>query len=200
MGMRMRCTRPKTTGYKNYGGRGITVCARWNVFENFLDDMGLPKSGESLDRVDPNGNYEPSNCRWATMEVQSNNRRNSLKVTFDGETMSLAQWSRKTGIPRTTLVRRYNDGCTPAEILQKEHRPNDLEIARKALVAKWRREKSCKKGHEYTPETLYITPQGRRGCKVCRLVNKRAFNAKARAVRHARGLKNKGRWAHLPPP
>lgn len=71
-----RCTRESNAYYENYGGRGITVCDRWlESFENFLEDMGIPEDGLTLDRIDPDGNYDPSNCRWVNMSVQGFNRR-----------------------------------------------------------------------------------------------------------------------------
>lgn len=77
--MGQRCRNPRATGYADYGGRGITICLRWQVFENFLADMGERPIGTSLDRIDNDGNYEPSNCRWATRTQQTFNRRKAKK-------------------------------------------------------------------------------------------------------------------------
>lgn len=74
--MKQRCYNPNSYGYTYYGGRGIIVCDRWKTsFKNFLEDMGERPEGHSLDRINNNGNYEPSNCRWATSKEQSNNKR-----------------------------------------------------------------------------------------------------------------------------
>ena len=83
-GLKSRCLNKKDRGYKNYGGRGIKVCQRWqDSFEAFLEDMGkAPTPKHSIDRIDCNGNYEPQNCRWATYHQQANNRRSNRYVTL----------------------------------------------------------------------------------------------------------------------
>jgi hypothetical protein len=78
--MRYRCNNPNHHAYENYGGRGITVCSRWDNFENFLQDMGPRPSLEyTLDRIENNGNYEPNNCKWATALEQRHNRRDVIQ-------------------------------------------------------------------------------------------------------------------------
>ena len=108
-GMRVRCYEPKTNGYENYGGRGITVCDEWkNSFENFRDwalSHGY-KDGLTIDRIDVNGNYEPSNCRWATNKEQSNNKRNNHVLELSGEKHTISEWSEITGINKNTIHSR----------------------------------------------------------------------------------------------
>jgi hypothetical protein len=109
--MKRRCYDKNFDSYPNYGGRGITVYEPWhNDYEAFLAHVGKrPSSDYSLDRIENNGNYEPGNVRWATSLEQKNNRRSVHKVTFNGETLSLTGWERRTGISRTTLKKRLKD-------------------------------------------------------------------------------------------
>lgn len=95
-GMRKRCYNPKSSNYQNYGGRGIIVCDEWSVFETFKHwslENGYDDS-LSIDRIDVNGNYEPSNCRWSTPTQQANNRRTSTLYEYNGEQHTLAEWCR----------------------------------------------------------------------------------------------------------
>jgi hypothetical protein len=78
--MIQRCTQVTHEQYANYGGRGITVCEAWRDFKNFLADMGERPYRKTLDRIDPNGNYEPSNCKWSTAKQQAKNKRKNAKV------------------------------------------------------------------------------------------------------------------------
>ena len=110
--MMSRCYREKDASYKNYGGRGIQVCEEWHNIENFEKWVAEnPHSkGMTLDRIDTNGNYEPCNCRWASMKTQDNNRRNTIYIEFNGETHTITEWAELTGINRSTLNNRYCRG------------------------------------------------------------------------------------------
>ena len=108
--MRTRCSYPRTNGYNNYGGRGIKVCEEWKELENFYKwccESGY-KEGLELDRIDVNGNYEPSNCCWKTIKEQCNNKRNNNVVTFNNESHTIMEWSEKTGIDYNVLWARIN--------------------------------------------------------------------------------------------
>lgn len=104
----LRCQNESYESYRNYGGRGISVCDRWaNSFAAFLEDMGNRPPGTSLDRIDVNGNYEPGNCRWASAKTQSRNQRKTIYIEIDGEKRSLPEWAEISGIPEPTIRSRY---------------------------------------------------------------------------------------------
>ena len=109
-GMKTRCNNPNSPHYKYYGGRGITVCEEWQHVDKFREwayNNGY-KPGLTIDRIDVNGNYEPSNCRWVTMQEQSYNRTDNHLITYKGETKCLVEWANQLGIPYDTLRVRIN--------------------------------------------------------------------------------------------
>lgn len=110
--MRDRCNNENNKEYHSYGGRGICVCAEWqHSFEHFLEDMGTrPFDKYSIGRIDNNGNYEKSNCRWENRLEQANNKANSLFLELDGTRLTQAQWSKRVGIGAGTLAMRLRYG------------------------------------------------------------------------------------------
>lgn len=116
--MRSRCENPKAPYYELYGGRGIAVCPRWAAFETFWLDMGPTwKPGLSIERVDNNGNYEPSNCRWATALEQGSNRRDNVILNTSEGQMTIAEASRRFNIPFRTIASRIRYGWKEADLL-----------------------------------------------------------------------------------
>jgi len=112
--MRKRCNNPKDPNYKHYGGRGISVCERWGNLSSFIEDMGEPEKGFTLDRIDVNGGYEPSNCRWATMKEQANNKRSTKMIEWSGKSQSITQWCEELGV-KPSQVRYRLKRCMPLE-------------------------------------------------------------------------------------
>ena len=112
--LKQRCYNPNNPGYPDYGGRGITVCDRWkDSYKNFIADMGLrPSPDHSIERDDVNGNYEPSNCRWATDLEQARNRRNNVYYDIDGEKLTESEVSRKYGVSPQVIRYRLGQGMT----------------------------------------------------------------------------------------
>jgi hypothetical protein len=107
--MHRRCKYPSMDRYEKYGGRGITICERWNNFLNFLEDVGYaPSKTHSLGRIDNDGNYEPSNVRWETVQQQHRNTSGNRKITFNEKTLTLCEWAELTGIKRTTITQRLD--------------------------------------------------------------------------------------------
>jgi hypothetical protein len=117
--IKSRCYCSNNIEYSIYGGRGIKVCDRWlESFENFYKDMGEPPTSKhSIDRIDVNGNYEPSNCKWSTMVEQCNNRRTNHYLVFNNEKLTITQWARKLGLPRKTLDNRIKLGWSVEKAL-----------------------------------------------------------------------------------
>jgi len=112
-----RCENPNVYNYRNYGGRGITVCAEWHNFIPFRDwalASGWEK-GLSIDRIDNNGDYEPSNCRWVTQKENNRNKRSNRLITFNSKTQTMAEWAEELSISYYALKHRINDLHWPIE-------------------------------------------------------------------------------------
>jgi len=136
--MIQRCTNPKRTYWNLYGGRGIKVCDRWKFFKNFIEDMGPRPNGTSIDRIDPNGNYEPSNCRWATPKEQSANKRKKIVKTcincndttesygtfrsWNGECHKCHEYRRRNKIARPTCEKEINK-IRASKVREKHRKP-----------------------------------------------------------------------------
>jgi hypothetical protein len=112
--MWVRCTNPKNKRFKDYGGRGITVCAEWKSFEQFYIDKGRrPGKGFSLDRINNDGPYTPDNTRWATPQEQQNNNRGNRLIDINGVSKNVTQWSLECGLSRMTIYGRLKNGWDP---------------------------------------------------------------------------------------
>lgn len=128
-GIKNRCDLPSEAEYHRYGGRGIKVCDEWYVFETFKK-WALENGYDSklqIDRIDNNGNYEPSNCRWVTRKINCNNRNNNIRITWQNETKTIAEWARLYNIESNTLRGRLDRGwsiekslLTPVKIIPRE--------------------------------------------------------------------------------
>lgn len=120
--MRYRCNNPNCWQYKDYGGRGISVCEDWELYEAFRDwAIASGYSDDlSIDRIDVDGNYEPSNCRWVGMKTQSNNTRRNHVLTYNNQTHTIQEWSEITGINWTTIKARIERNWPIEEALTKE--------------------------------------------------------------------------------
>lgn len=121
LGMRERCFNLKHVSYHRYGGRGITVCQRWDEFPNFYADMSPTyQKGLTLDRINNNRDYTPENCRWVPRNVQANNKSSSRLITYQEEPHTEAEWARILNIKRSTLQRRLNSGWPFERILAED--------------------------------------------------------------------------------
>lgn len=120
--MRRRCKDKNRKDFHGYGGRGISVCKRWNKFENFYKDMGPRPAGFTIERINNDSDYKPSNCRWAPWKDQYKNKNNLRLITYLGITNSLAEWSRLSGISRSLLKSRLGRRL-PLRSVFKEYVP-----------------------------------------------------------------------------
>ena len=153
--MNQRCININCQEYKNYGGRGISVCSQWTIFDNFrtwalnnnyCNDL-------MLDRKDNNGNYEPDNCRWVDRLVQNNNQRSNVKITAWGETKNIAEWSRdqRCKVTKGGLENRFkrktfstNEECISNPIRQSRKNLSITAFGITKSISEWERDERCK--------------------------------------------------------
>lgn len=180
-GMKQRCYIKSSAEYKNYGGRGIKICDEWKndfakfrewAYENGYDDK-LGKFECTIDRKDPNKDYEPENCKWSNMKEQGNNRTNSRYLTLDGKTHTVAEWSDITGIKRNTLYTRIYNGLSDEDVLTKEVANNTTEKILDNLLLLMKNNEYITKGDVegimYSEHiSVYLNELRKRGYKISR--------------------------------
>jgi hypothetical protein len=181
--MRARCKYPSHAAWKWYGGKGITVCDRWQTYENFEADMGERPEGKTLDRIDANGPYSPENCRWVTPKEQARNQDRTIRVIIEGKSHLLIELAEISGLKADTIAARVAKGLSYAEVIDPKRRqtPDGLKgiLAHNRAMAE---ATHCKRGHEYTPENTDWRGHNR-GCRQCRLAVQARYKARKKAAR-----------------
>lgn len=166
-----RCEIPGASQYSNYGGRGISVCDLWrNSFDAFVEDMGERPAGYSIDRIDVNGNYEPTNCRWASRNEQARNTQKARLITIDGKSFHVAELQEKYGVNMRTIAYRAGKGMSFDQVISHDKLWNNYESQKKAVAAhadKKRSQTHCKRGHLLSEDNVYLY-KGTRSCRACR--------------------------------
>lgn len=118
--MKQRCMNPKSKAWKYYGGRGVSICEEWQhnfeTFNKWANDNGYQK-GLTIDRIDVNGDYEPSNCRWVTMREQGKNKRCNVSLTYKGETKLISEWAKELGLNYSTIQWRHKRGWSDEDCI-----------------------------------------------------------------------------------
>ena len=155
-----RCTNPRSSKFANYGGRGITVCARWrDSFENFLSDMGERPTGTTIDRENNNGDYGPGNCRWATQRTQQRNRRDT-SIDLVSEALILEMRRRGAGTADLAYAFGVSASTVQSAFAAAARRGSPVP----ALPVRM----ACKRGHRLEGANVRIRPDGYRVCRACK--------------------------------
>ena len=178
--MHDRCRNPNFRQWDRYGGRGIKVCERWKSYDAFAADMGPRPDGYSLDRIDNDGNYEPSNCRWADKKTQQRNQSRAIYVTIEGDKYRAIELAELHGLPAPVIVSRANRGLPMSEVLSAKKLVNKDGLSLGG-IANGKRQKAkthCPKGHSY--DDAIISKEGFRRCRTCFYAKEKARLAKKR--------------------
>lgn len=165
-----RCRNSKSPSFHRYGGRGIAVCDRWKgSFDAFVADMGERPAGYTIERKNNDGNYEPSNCKWATRKEQQMNRGNAVFVEIQGSKFRAVELSEFTGMKPDTIIERAKQGLTFAEVIAPGRRVfvDGLKLGGLANGERNKAKTHCKHGHEYTPENTAPNGKNGRACRRC---------------------------------
>jgi hypothetical protein len=182
--MRQRCRSPSATGFHRYGGRGITVCERWDSFELFVADMGAkPSPAHTLDRKDNDGPYSPDNCRWATRKQQARNVERNLIAVVDGKPYLAVELADVVGIASKSIQKRASKGLPMERVMSPLRRemPDNFKDMQQAGWAARRSQTHCKRGHEFTAENTYFDKRGSRCCRACVNAKTQAWRDKIRS-------------------
>lgn len=163
--MRNRCYNKNLKCYENYGGRGIKVCDRWLFsFENFYEDMGKRPDGYSIERIDNDGDYSPENCKWIPMSEQAKNKRNVVKIRYNGEIRTMKEWSIITNLSVATIEYRYRAGWDVEKMMTKPMKGTIPKLPKQPKI-----KTNCKSGkHLWNDENVHIRNNGVSLCKICR--------------------------------
>lgn len=188
-----RCLNPTRTAYENYGGRGIKVCRRWlDSFRNFYRDMGKrPSLRHSIHRIDNDGDYKPSNCKWATQKEQCRNKRGTLWVEYQGNRITIAELAERFGLSYSRVKDR----------IQKCGYSIEKSILREDMTKPWDYETHCKNGHLICAENTYLYAKNglkKRSCRSCRKDALERFRVSRERVRKVRNRLRKGKQGGPP--
>lgn len=172
-----RCTSPGSYGYSKYGAKGVTVCDRWRLFKNFIEDMGQRPEGMSLDRIDNAKGYSPENCRWATAITQANNKTTTRFGIVNGEKITMANAARKYGIDSSTARQRIDRlGWTWDQAFSLPASPSP-----KVGVHRCTAKTHCLRGHPLAGDNLIIRNRGSRECRTCVREKDRLYRERKKA-------------------